>query len=393
MKPQLATRELLARLISFESVSSAGNLPIAEFLCEYLDRPGVRIEREPSADGSKVNLVISAGPMPRDRSGLILSGHLDVVPADEPDWKSGPFELTERGGAYYGRGAADMKGFIALAANLLVERSTARLEHPLVLLLTCDEELGSLGAQHLASGWPADRPLPCNAIIGEPTLLRVVRMHKGHLKVRITVRGKPAHSGSPHLGVNAIEPGARVITALAALRAALASERADTSRFFESVPFAVLNVARVQGGEAVNVIPAACAIDVGLRLLPGSDSAGAVERVRQAVFRTLPEPDSAARSAARATVDLVNDNPPLLTDEASHVCRALCAATGQTETIGVSFASDGGVLKRELGIDCVLFGPGSIEVAHRANEFVPIDELNRAERTLTDVISRLCGPT
>ncbi|HTQ81209.1 MAG TPA: M20/M25/M40 family metallo-hydrolase, partial [Thermoanaerobaculia bacterium] len=212
----LSDSELLRRLVSFDSTSCNSNLPIAEFLAEYLDRPGARLARNPSPDGGKTNLLAWLGPEPapagKDRPGLVLSGHMDVVPAEEAGWQSDPFQLVDGGDRWFGRGTADMKGFIALSANLFAElaESPQALTAPLVLIFTYDEEVGTLGAKQLHDTYPVGRSLPASAIIGEPTSLRAVRLHKGHLKLRITLKGVSAHSGYPHLGVNAIEPAARV---------------------------------------------------------------------------------------------------------------------------------------------------------------------------------------
>ena len=203
----LTDAELLAKLVAFDSTSSNSNLPIADFIRDYLDTPGVEIADNPNENGSKVNLLIRVGSPDHDdeRSGLLLSGHMDVVPALEPDWQSDPFTLTETSDAYIGRGACDMKGFLAVAINAARRAVERRLRRPLVLLLTYDEELGTLGAQRFVETWDNASALPRNTVIGEPTSLRVVRMHKGHLVMRLTCHGRSAHSGYPQLGINAIE--------------------------------------------------------------------------------------------------------------------------------------------------------------------------------------------
>jgi acetylornithine deacetylase len=379
----LTDDDLLARLVGHDSTSRRSNRPVADFVCDYLDRPACVIERHESADGEKVEVVARVGPEPGpDRGGLVLSGHLDVVPADEPEWESDPFVLREADGRWYGRGTCDMKGFVALAVNRLAALEPDGLAAPLVLVLTSDEELGSLGAQRLAATRPADPPLPVAAVIGEPTSLRVVRMHKGHLTFRITARGRSAHSGSPHLGRNAIEPAARVVTALGALREERARVRADTSVCFPEVPFPVLNVARVSGGTANNVVPERCVVHVGVRLLPGMDTAEPIRRVRDLVAEAAGEDEVA--------VEVLNDNPPMLLDEGAAINRTLCRLVGQTQTHGVSYASDAGVLRRDLGMECVLYGPGTIEVAHRPNEHVPIDEVRTAGATLDELVNGAC---
>lgn len=379
----LSDRDLFARLVGFDSTSHRSNRPIAQFLCDYLDHPSVRLVTIDQPDGEKVNVIAQIGPESTDGTGLALSGHLDVVPATEPEWASDPFELTERDGMLVGRGSCDMKGFVAIAVNAMLAQAGESLDAPLTLLLTADEELGSLGAKRLVDRREELPPLPGQALIGEPTSLGVVRMHKGHLTVRVTLRGKAAHSGSPHLGVNAIEPAWELLCGLAELRKHLEAQRTlPTSRFFPTVPFPVLNVARIRGGEALNVVPEACTVELGVRLLPGQESDG-VRRMIEGIARGID-------GDAHVDVNVINENPPMLTDEGATIHQRCCELLGQRDSRGVSYASDAGWLSR-LGIDCVLCGPGSIEVAHRPNEFVPIDEWQRARWIVDQLIGMHCG--
>lgn len=384
MSPKLSNAELLCRLVGFESVSCHSNVPIADFVCQYLDRPGIQIDRLANADSDKVNLVVRVGPSADEspeRHGLTLSGHMDVVPADEPQWRSDPFTLTETDTAYFGRGACDMKGFVAQAANLIRGCDAGTLAHPLVLILTYDEEVGTIGAAHLAEEFPNPESLPRNAIVGEPTELRVVRMHKGHTKMRITLCGESAHSAYPHLGANAIEPAGRVIAALIDLRKKLESERTDTSAFFPDTPCPALNLALISGGTAINIIPDRCVIDFGIRLLPGMDALQMIARVRESL--------ESIEGVEEQAFEVISDSPSLLAEEDSPLHRALCECVGQSEGLGVSYASDAGWLQR-MGMDCVLFGAGSIEVAHRPNEFIPKDQFARAGIILEDMVRRFC---
>jgi acetylornithine deacetylase len=429
----LSDPELLARLVAFDSTSRNSNLPIADFLCTYLDLPGVRLARDVSAQGDKANVVAWIGPAPAaGRRGLVLSGHMDVVPADEPGWRHDPFTLADEGDRYLGRGACDMKGFLALAANLAAElgrdaAAAGRLSAPLVLVFTYDEEVGTLGARHLVETFAPARDLPARAIIGEPTSLAVARAHKGHLKLAITLHGRSAHSGYPHLGINAIEPAGEVIRALARLRRELASEAGPHAALFPEVPFVPLNVGTVAGGSAINVVPERCRLGVGLRPLPETDVAALVERVRRAAVEAAlagrdgtlppgPEPDAAeaplagrdrtrapgpaAAAAALAgrdrldawepEIEILSDSPALLLADDAPLCRYLCTLVGQPAGGSVSFATDAGWLQR-LGIECAIFGPGSIETAHRPNEWIPKRELAAARTYLAAAIRYFCG--
>ena len=376
----LDDRELLARLVAFETTSSASNLPLADFLGDYLDRPGIRIIRNPSEDGRKANLVVSLGPEAEDRGGLVLSGHMDVVPAQEPDWGSDPFTMADSGDRYVGRGTADMKGFLALAANRLAATDARALRRPLCLLFTYDEEVGTLGARRFTESFAGAERLPRAVVIGEPTGLRVVRAHKGMLRLRLGFRGQAAHSGYPHLGRSAIEPAARAIVALAALRREMEAERPPHAEEFPDVPFAALNVGTVTGGSAVNVIPDGCELQLGIRLLPGMSAPAMADRVAETVRAAVDEP---------FTLEQISESPAMIAGVDAPIHRALCETVGQHGSHSVMFATDAGWLQR-AGFDCVLFGPGSIEVAHRANEFLPVAEFRRAGEVLDGLIDRRC---
>ena len=183
------------------------------------------------------------------------------------------------------------------------------------------------------------------------------------------------------MGVNAIEPAAKIITALSALRTSLAQETCRTSEYFPDVPFVALNVAQVSGGQAINIVPESCTIDIGVRALPGTDFPSLVERIREAVM--------SADAEANVTFELINDSPPFEVSESAPIYKAVCDMVNQRETVGVNYASDAGHLAA-MGIDCVLFGPGSIDVAHRPNEFIPIDEFERAKGLLRSLVQQMC---
>jgi acetylornithine deacetylase len=306
---------------------------------------------------------------------------MDVVPADEPGWRSDPFAMTDVGGRYVGRGTADMKGFLALAANRVVALDPARLRRPLVLLFTYDEEVGTLGARHFTESYAGAARLPRGVVIGEPTGLRVVRAHKGMVRLRLEFTGRAAHSGYPHLGRSAIEPAARAIVSLAALRRTMETERPPNADAFPEVPFTALNVGTVTGGSAANVVPGRCEVQLGIRLLPGQSADAIADRVRETVRAEVGEP---------FTLEPVSESPAMILSSDAPIHRALCDAVDQHESHSVMFASDAGWLQR-AGFECVLFGPGSIEVAHQPNESLPIDEFRRAGEVLDELIRRSCA--
>lgn len=374
--------ELLTQLVGLDTARPNGNQAAIELLASVLDRRGARVRILPAPDGPKANLYVEIGPEPTgDRRGLLLSGHADVVPAEEPEWESEPFTLTERDGKLYGRGAADMKGFVAIATNLARELDPGTLRAPLVLLFTYDEEVGTLGARRFAETWVERDRLPRLAIIGEPTRLEVVRAHKGIVELRVSVTGRAAHSGYPHLGRSAIEPAARIVSALAALREELEAERVEASASFPEVPFVSLNVGTIRGGAAPNIIPDRCVAELTLRPLPGVATGPLIERVRSVV--------AAAAGDAAWQLDIVSESPPMLTPPGSPLLQALADATGRKAPTTVSYATDAGWLQT-LELDCAIYGPGDIATAHRPNEFVPVTDLATARATVERVVRRLC---
>ncbi|MEM9558504.1 MAG: acetylornithine deacetylase [Acidobacteriota bacterium] len=393
-RPLFDDVELLRRLVAFDSTSRNPNRPIAEFVADYLDRPGIRIVEDPSdGDPGKVNLIVHVGPGldpegDNGRDGLTLCGHLDVVPADEPEWTSDPFELIDAGDRLVGRGACDMKGFDALAINTLARVDPATLTRPLALVLTYDEEIGTIGAhdlvrRHHATGRPALEQVPRRMIVGEPTSLQAVRLHKGHARQRLVVHGTPAHSGYPHLGHNALEPMGRVLVALAALRRELEAERSEQSRHFPEVPWVALNVAMLHAGTAINIVPDRAELELGFRVLPGLDAKAVAARIRAAVAAVL--------DGERWELSEPTQSPPMLLDESSDLYLEACALVDQDATVAASYATDAGWLQ-QAGFDCLLLGPGDIGVAHKPNEWVPKTDLARCATLLDHLVDRFCRP-
>lgn len=379
---ELSFADLFARLVAFDTTSQSSNLALVDFLSEVLARPAIELQRFPSANGAKATLVARVGPPvdPATRAGLVLSGHTDVVPAGE-GWTSDPFTLTDAGDRLVARGACDMKGFVALAVEAAITLDPATLRHPLVLLLTYDEELGCLGAMHLVETATGRLQLPRAAIIGEPTELALVRLHKGHLKLRATFHGKSAHSGYPHLGDNAIERAAAGIAALGAVQADLAELRVAASASFPDAPAPTLNIGTIAGGVAINVVPERCSVEIGIRLLPGLEIEPLVERVRAAL--------APAAGPHGFALEVLSASPPMELAVDAPIHRALCELLAIPEGGAVSYATDAGWLSK-LGLDCAIFGPGSITVAHQPDEFVPKADLAFVRAALARMIDRFC---
>jgi acetylornithine deacetylase len=366
----------LSTLVSFPTVSNRPTTAIAGYLAERAESAGFRVEHFQSSE-DKANIVASKGPPGTD--GLVLSGHMDVVPVDGQAWSSDPFALVERDGRLFARGAADMKGFIA--AVLEACDRLPDLERELVLVWTHDEEVGCNGSAILAQTFRAQgRSLPKATWIGEPTSMQVCRMHAGHTTLAVELHGQPAHSSRPELGRNAITALGRVLRELDDFGKALARDRR-----FEDVlsnPFTLLNPGVVSGGSAVNIIPEHVRLDVGLRCLPGIDSRAVVADLD----RRLQALDL---GGVTATVVLQQDAQSLLTREGTPLEADLRPSAQDPRLGAVPFATDGGNLA-VLGTEPLVFGPGSIDVAHRPDEYVPAADLVATPAVVERVVRARC---
>lgn len=377
-------KALLARLVAEDTTSGRPTKGLFDFTCEYLDRPEIRIERFPNPAGLE-NVLFMTGPDPSGDDGIALCGHVDTVPADEPEWTSDPRELVERDGRLQARGACDMKGFDAIAINLLAEHADAGFDRPLALLLTHSEEVGTIGAGEFVEHWPESRPFHRNVIVGEPTSLTPVRGHKGHLAIRFTVGGTPCHTGYPDDGVNAIEEAMPLLTALRELRMTLVEERTDASALFAMVPYPVLTIVRLEAGSAINVMPETCRIDVGVRLLPGQDATTFMERVHPLIDSSGLRLDEKGGPGTCA-VQVLNNTPSFGTPSDDPFLARVLEVSEASSAIGVGYGTDAGRLEA-LGCHSVVFGPGDISVAHKPDEWMPCDEFARAPGLLRTIIA------
>ena len=370
-------KQLLAELIAIDSTSSLSNEPIIALIEEYFAGSDVECTRIATHEEGKFNLLLTNGEP--SEVGLTLCGHMDTVPASPSKWESNPWTLTERDNCWFARGSCDMKGFLAIALQA-IERSSIE-KGCLAVLLLCDEELGSFGAKRVIEhGLPV--PIPKQVIIGEPTSLQVVRLHKGHLSMQVTIEGLSAHTGAPHLGKNALVAGGKVICALAELANKYESVLTDCSEhFLEDSKFPVLTVATMNSGSAINVVPDLCELGIGLRLLPDQNKEEIVAQIEEVIAAVCELP---------WTLVELGDNPTMLTPESSAINLWLCKHIGQDKSVGVSYGTDGGYLSK-AGYECVLYGAGDIAVAHKPDEYVPMSEMGTCVETIEAAIQHFCG--
>lgn len=372
----------LARLVAYDSVSSRPMRGLAAHVAERCEALGMRVEvLEDRGDPGKASVIATAGPETGDREGLVISGHLDVVPTEGQPWSSDPFVATERDGKLYGRGTADMKGFVACALNALARIDLRSLRRELSLVWTHDEEVGCLGSAQIAAKLlERRRVLPTACLIGEPTAFRIFRMHPGHVGVEVVLRGRAAHSSRPDLGSNAIVAASRAILAIEELGRELEAERGGPDEMDR--PWVAVNVGNVAGGSAINIVPDRCRILIGYRHLPGMPEDEPFRRIREKIA-TLDLPDGWDARILRVTPSLLTRAGTSLEDDLRpHACGPGCGSA--------TFATDGGNLAK-LGLEPLIFGPGSIEVAHQADEHVAIEELVRAVDVIEGLVRRRCA--
>jgi acetylornithine deacetylase len=371
----------LAQLVAFDTVSHRPLLGLASHLAERAESAGFSVALyEKPGDPGKVNVVATAGP--EDQDGLILSGHMDVVPTENQPWESDPFVLTERNDKLFGRGTADMKGFIACCLQACERLDLRQLKKQLVLVWTHDEEVGCQGSGFLVQALKASpRQLPSECLIGEPTDFQILRMHPGHVTVKIQTGGEAGHSSKPDLGSSAIKAMHRVLGLCERIEKELEQERRlekDLER-----PWVALNVGTISGGEAVNLIPDTCEIILGYRPLPGDDPQAVYHRIAEGL-KGLSLPEGTHASAALRTL-----SPAMLTPKGLALQEALSHHACSSALGAASFSTDGGNLA-SLGIQSLIFGPGSIDVAHKANEYVSIAALEKGAQMVEAVIRDRC---
>ena len=364
---------MLAKLIGFDSTTRNSNIPLIEFVEAYLDGHGVPHLRVDYEKG-KTNLYATIGP--DVAGGIVLSGHTDVVPVDGQEWASDPFTIDEREGKLYGRGTADMKGFIAVALALVPKFKAMNLERPIHLALSCDEEVGCKGVRPLVAHMRDHLKRPRAVIVGEPTSMQVVNGHKSAITFSTDVRGHAAHSSLTHQGVNAIMVAADVIGEINRIRTDLIADGDPTGRF--DPPYSTIHVGVINGGTAKNIVPQDCNFQWETRLLPRVDPS--LVQLRLQKFATSLEPAMKAVAAETGiTTTKTNEVPGLAPEQNSAAELLALYAAGANSTHAVSYCTEAGLFQA-IGIPTIICGPGNIEQAHKPDEFVSVAQLEMCER-------------
>lgn len=356
------TIEILRRLVALDTTSRRSNLDLVNWTADYLDRAGVRVRLTSDASGEKANILATIG---RDEpGGIVLSGHTDVVPVDDQDWASDPFQLANRDGRLHGRGAVDMKGFVAACLAAVPGWRARELRRPIHLALSYDEEVGCLGVPSLIADMLAHCPRPALAIIGEPTQMRIGISHRGFYGYRSIFHGRAAHSSDPRLGASAIEPAAAFVAALAGF--GRQDDRAATT----------VNIGKIAGGSAINIVPERCEVVWEFRP-PDETAVGSVLVEVENFGAGLPDGVSVETLplACVLPLDCAADSPAVA------VARKL---GGLWPPRAMPFGTEAGFFQ-QAGIPALVCGPGSIAQAHQPNEWIAIAELVAADRFLARV--------
>jgi acetylornithine deacetylase len=384
--PSDRTLDLLSTLIGFDSVSRHSNLDLIDWAGDLLREAGATTRVSFNRERTKANLFATFAGSESADGGLILSGHTDVVPVDGQDWNSDPFRAEIRDGRVHGRGACDMKGFLAVALARAPALAAQGLRAPLHLALSYDEELGCLGISGLLDDLRAGGIRPAACIVGEPTGLRPVVAHKGGASWRCRVCGRAAHSSLAPQAVNAIEYAASLI----AFIQQIGEEFRESGPFDQDfdVPHTTISTNLIEGGNGTNIVPAECSFQFEYRALPGMDGEAIIGHVRGfAAERLLPRM-RAIDPAADITFECLARIPPLTADLPSAVFTTACAVLGRGEAAKVAFGTEASFFQ-ESGIPSIVCGPGSIEQAHKADEFVSLVELARCEAFIDGMVQRL----
>jgi acetylornithine deacetylase len=372
---------MLDRLIAFDTTSRNSNLALIEFVQDYLDRFGVASDLVFDATGAKANLFATLGPP--EGAGIVLSGHTDVVPVDGQHWSSEPFACVARDDRLYGRGTADMKGFIATALALVPELRGLPLAAPVHLALSYDEEVGCKGVPGLLDHIAARLAPPLGCVVGEPTGMRVANGHKGKAGYVCTVTGLSSHSALNHLGVNAIEIAAEIITELRRLNDEFRTAGPHADGF--EPPHCTASTGVIAGGRALNIVPDECRFEFEFRPLPGQDPAALFGRIRDWAERTLL-PRMRARSPAAGIEWLeLMSYPGLGGTDGATIEEVCCRLTATEAPIKLAFGTEAGHFAAR-GIPAVVCGPGDIRVAHKPDEYVELAQLERCARFLRELV-------
>jgi acetylornithine deacetylase len=377
------TLALLDRLIAFPTVSRDPNRDLIEFVRQFLAERGIGSDLYLGEDGRKANLFATIGPA--DKPGIMLSGHTDVVPVDGQNWSKDPFRMTLADGKAYGRGAADMKGFLACAMLLADHAAQKSLTTPIHLAFSHDEEVGCVGVRSMIDGLAAGAVRPRFAIVGEPTSMRIAMGHKGKIGARATCCGVSGHSALAPRALNAIHLACDFIDAVRQRQNYI--ERQGPRDDAYQVPYTTLHVGCIDGGTALNIVPNRCTVDFEIRNIEQDDAGALLDRLMNEAA-AIAGRHRDAFPQARIGIDVFNDYPGLATPADAEVVRFVGSLAISQDRSKVDFGTEGGLFWKRLGVPVVVCGPGSMDQGHKPDEFIALDQLEACDRMMERLLQR-----
>ena len=379
---------LLETLVSFASVSLTPNIGLIERVQQILADAGIESTLAPDPDDpSRSNLFASVGP--EGVPGVLLSGHTDVVPVEGQPWTSPPFEATHRDGRIYGRGTSDMKGFVACAIMAMVAAAKRPLTRPLQLALSFDEEIGCVGVRHLLRRLEHHLPAPYLCIVGEPTLMRIGTGHKGKAAYRAACCGQAGHSGLAPRFFNAIHMASDLVASLRDVQRELAESGPREDGY--GVPYSTVHAGVIHGGRALNIVPSECEVSFEIRNVSQDQPEAILQRILERLTARVQN-EALDPGAPLPTIHMTNSYPSLNTPEDAPAVSLLASLLPPgTPCTKVDYGSEGGLFQQSWNDTPVLIcGPGSIEVAHKANEYVEVTQIEACDRMLAGLVDFLC---
>ena len=376
--------QILEKLISFDTVSSNSNLELLSFCEKILKDAGAKITLIINKEGTKGNLFATIGPS--DKPGIILSGHTDVVPVKEQTWATNPFKLTEKNKKLYGRGTADMKSFIACALHTAIKGSLMTLTTPLHFAFSYDEEIGCVGVRSLIDMLKTAPFNPLFCIIGEPTSMQVAAGHKGKVNASVKIKGKEAHSALASNGLNSIYLATNLINEIQNTQSNIINNYQHDEDY--EVPYTTLQVGKIEGGVAVNIVPSSSSFLFEIRNLFDDDPELILQKLKNKANDLVKShinkfPDT------QIEIKTINQYPSLNTSKNAGVINFVKSLTGNNSVGKVSFGTEGGIFSKELNLETAICGPGSMEQGHKPDEYIEKSQVNLCDQMLDNLLEKL----
>jgi len=373
----LSSVALLSKLIAFDTTSYKSNLDLILYVKEILEQNGIQVELNFNAEKNKANLFASIGPI--NQPGILLSGHSDVVPIEGQQWDSPAFQATEKDGSIYGRGTADMKGFLACAIITMLKASQYELKRPLHLCMSYDEEIGCIGVRGILDQLASTIVSPLMCVIGEPTMMQLALAHKGKTVFRAKCCGEEGHSALAPKYVNAIHVASKLVESLQNVQNHLREHGVQDSGY--DIPYTTVHVGKIAGGTALNIVPNQCIVDYEIRHLAQDHSHNIQEQILENIQKDFQ---------VHIDVEEVNQYPGLKTSSTIEAVQFIQKLLPEDTPIGnISFGTEGGLFQGALNCPVVVCGPGDIAVAHKPNEYVALKQLNQCDIFLEKLLMSL----